>query len=178
MVNDVRRTYFFAKIQKDVYIELSQEDEMHMKILGKLKLCLYGTRDAAKGWQESFSAHPKTIGFRRGKGHPCVFYHPTRGIKTLVHGDDYVSAGSDESMDWLEAELAKTYEIQTQKLGGSKGQKPEGKVLNRILRRAADGWEIEADPRLAELVIEQLGLEDDKGVATPGVSGGDGGSRH
>ena len=65
------------------------------------------------------------------------------------------------------------YEIQTQKLGGSKGQKAEGRVLNQILRHTAEGWEIEADPRHAELVIEQLGLEGDSAVATPGVSGPD-----
>ena len=33
--------------------------------------------------------------------------------------------------------------------------------------------EIEADPKHAELVIEQLGLDNDSGVATPGVSGAD-----
>jgi hypothetical protein len=44
MVNDVRRAFFYEKIQRDVYIELPQEDEMHGKMLGKLKLCLYGTR--------------------------------------------------------------------------------------------------------------------------------------
>ena len=59
-------------------------------MLGKLKLCLYGTRDAAKGWQETLSAHLETIGFTRGRGHPCVFYHAGRDITTLVHGDDYV----------------------------------------------------------------------------------------
>ena len=46
-------------------------------------------------------------------------------------------------------------------------------MLNRILRHTTSGWEIEADPRHAELVIEQLGLENDSGVATPGVSGND-----
>ena len=105
---------------------------MHGKMLDELKLCLYGTQDAAKGWQETLSAHLEALGLRRGKGHPCVFHHPSRDIKTLAHGDDYVSAGSDESMHWLEAELAEAYEIQTQKLGESKGQKEEGKVLNRI----------------------------------------------
>ena len=73
-------------------------------------------------------------------------------------------------MDWLEAELTKAYEIQTQKLGGSMEQKVEGKVLNRTLRHIAEGWEIEADPRHAELVIEQLGLDNDSGAATPGMS--------
>ena len=46
----------------------------------------------------------------------------------------------------------------------------EGKVLNRLIRCTEAGWEIEADPRHAELVVEQLGIED-KGVSTPGVSG-------
>ena len=46
----------------------------------------------------------------------------------------------------------------------------EGKVLNRIIRCTDVGWEIEAVPRHAELVVEQLGIVD-KGVSTPGVSG-------
>ena len=71
-----------------MYIELPQEDEMHGKMLGKFKLCRYGTQDAAKGRHETLSAHLETIEFRRGKGHPCVFYHPSRDIKTLEDGDD------------------------------------------------------------------------------------------
>ena len=37
-------------------------------------------------------------------------------------------------------------------------------MLNCILRRTPTGWEMEADPRHAELIIEQLGLENEKGV--------------
>jgi hypothetical protein len=128
-------------------------------MLGKLKLCLYGTRDAAKGWQETLSSHLESIGFVRGRGHPSVFWHPDKQIQTLVHGDDYVSAGSETSMTWLEQELSKAYEIQTQKLGMGDGCQREGKVLNRILRCTEGGWEIEADPRHAEFVVEQLGIE-------------------
>ena len=74
-------------------------------------------------------------------------------------------------MKWLEDELAKAYEIQTQKLGMSKDFHQEGKVLNRIIRCTDSGWEIEADPRHAELVVEQLGLAEEKGCATPGILG-------
>ena len=73
-------------------------------------------------------------------------------------------------MTWMEQELAKAYEIQTQKLGMGKDCQREGKVLNRIIRCTDGGWEIEADPRHAELVVEQLGIVD-KGVSTLGVSG-------
>ena len=53
MMNDVHRAHFHAKIQGEVYIELPKADPDRGKgMLGKLKLCLYGTRDAAKGWQK------------------------------------------------------------------------------------------------------------------------------
>ena len=76
-------------------------------------------------------------------------------------------------MKWFDEELSKAYEIKTQRLGRGAGLQREGKVLNRILRATEAGWEIEADPRHAELVIEQLGLTAEKAVATPGVSGSD-----
>ena len=91
----------------------------------------------------------------------------------MVHGDDYVSAGDGESKTWLEEELAKAYEIQTQKLGTSKNIEQESKVLNLIIRCTEAVWEIEADPRHAELVVEQLGLTSDRACVTPGVSGTD-----
>ena len=64
MINDVRRAYFYAKIQRGVYVELPMEDQNYgTGKRGELKLCLYGTRDAAKGWQETLSAHLEKIGF-------------------------------------------------------------------------------------------------------------------
>ena len=74
MINGVRRAYFYAKINRDVFIELPKEDPKHgTGLLGRLKLCLYGTRDAAKGWQETLIAHLMSIGFKSGT---CVFRHP------------------------------------------------------------------------------------------------------
>ena len=89
MINDVRRAYLYARIQRDVYIEFPTEDPDHGKgYLGKLKRRLYGTRDAANGWQEILSSHLESVGFVGGQGHPSVFWHPEKHIKTLVHGDD------------------------------------------------------------------------------------------
>ena len=86
MINDVRRAYFYAKIKREVFIEWPKEDPKYgTGLLGKLKLCLYGTRDAAKGWQETVSAHLVSIGFTRGLGHPCVFRQQEKRTKTLVH---------------------------------------------------------------------------------------------
>ena len=76
-------------------------------------------------------------------------------------------------MEWLEKELMKAYEIKTRKEGMSVGYKTEGKVLNRILRCIKDGWDMEANSRHAERVVEQLALQDDKGIGTLGLSGAD-----
>lgn len=49
MMNDVSRTYLYALAGRDIYIELPNEDEFKNEgFMGKLRLCLYGTRDAAK----------------------------------------------------------------------------------------------------------------------------------
>ena len=109
MINDVRRAYFYAHIQRDVYIEVPAEDPRAGRdVLGKLELCLYGTRDAAKGWQDELSRQLENVGFVRGIGHPSVFWHPERDICTIVHGDDYVSSGLDDDLEWMEVELAKS----------------------------------------------------------------------
>ena len=172
MINDVRRAYFYAHTQRDVYIEVPPEDpNAGPDVLGKLELCLYGTGDAAKGWQEELSRQLEGIGFVRGVGHPSVFWHPTRDVSTIVHGDDYVSSGFDSDLMWLEGELSKAYEIKTQKLGLAKGWERQGKVLNRIVSCTDEGWTIETDPRHAELIVEQLGVAEARAVVSPGIDG-------
>ena len=174
MINDVRRAYFYAVATRDLYIELPAEDgQATSGMLGKLNLCLYGTRDAAKGWQDTLSKQLESCGFKIGVGHPSVCHHPGRQLWTLVHGDDYVTAGLPEDLEWLEKQLSEAYELQTQKLGDEEGAQLEGKVLNRIVRRTATGWETEADPRHAELMIEQLGSSTEIMLDTPGSDGKD-----
>ena len=97
-------------------------------LVGKLRLCLYGTRDAAKSWQETLSAHLVSVGFSRGRGHPSVFHHKEYGIKAMVHGDDYVASGSSKSLECFKTELEKAYEIKTQHIGCATGRPREGKV--------------------------------------------------
>ena len=107
-----------TQIGRDVFVELPPEgSEFGSGKAGKLRLCLYGTRDAAKAWQETLSAHLVNIGFTRGVWHPSVFYHPDRQIKILVHGDDYASSDTPQQMEWLKEEHSKAYEIKTQRLG-------------------------------------------------------------
>ena len=58
MVNGVSRAYFYAKGTRPLYIEIPEEDPMKdSSKLARLRLCLYGTRDAALNWQHTLSEH-------------------------------------------------------------------------------------------------------------------------
>ena len=107
MTNDVRRAYFHAPVRRPVYVELPKEDQMEGEedMVGELRLSMYGTRDAAQNWQETLSGHLQTAGFKRGIMNPCIFHHEGRGIRTVVHGDDYTSVGSPVSLECLRSVL-------------------------------------------------------------------------
>ena len=94
----------------------------------------YGTRDAALNWQNTVEKHLRRIGFQQGKASGSVYHHKGRGLATLVHGDDYVTVGSEESTSWLKMELEKQYEIKTKVVGRRSGLDKEVRVLNRVVR--------------------------------------------
>ena len=57
---------------------------------GELQFSMYGTRDAALNWAEAYGSHLMELGFEKGMASPCLCWHPTKTLKTLVLGDDYV----------------------------------------------------------------------------------------
>ena len=89
---------------------------------------------------------------------------------TYVHGDDYVSTGLPENLNWMKRELEKKYQVKTQVLGPDKEQLQQVKILNRIVSwEGARGLVYEADPRHVEIVVNQQMLQDAKEVNTPGT---------
>ena len=153
-----------------MYIELPKEDPQYdPNMLGFLRLCLYGTRDAALNWQQTRNVHLVESAFVRGIGHPSVFHHPTKDIWTLVHGDDYCSCGFKDDLDWLEGELKRRYEIKSQRISSTDLQRSDARILNRTVRRIEHGYELEGDQRHAEIVSELLECSELKDCQTPGI---------
>ena len=62
-------------------------------------------------------------------------------------------------MGWLENELAKELEVKAKTMGPLKSQEKELVILNRTVRWSQAGIEWEADPRHAQVVINELWLE-------------------
>ena len=156
-----------------MFIELPSEDtsgkDWEQDRVGRLNMSLYGTRDAAKNWQEEVARMMRQWGFVQGVYTPGLYYRPTWDIATLVHGDDFVSVGSVDRMLNFKEALERRFKTKTQIIGSGGGREVvEARVLNRILRVSPEGWEYEPDQRHVDLVVRGLGLEAAKGAATPG----------
>ena len=120
-------------------------------------------------------ARQRKIGRKSSRRHlrkssPCIFYHEQRDIRTFAHGDDYVSSGSPDNIQWLKNMLSKKYAIKTTIIGEDEKYAKEVRIQNRIVRwHPGEGVTIEADPRHAQLLIRNTGVENKKVVTTPGT---------
>ena len=140
-----------------------------------LKRTMYGTRDASATWQDDYLEHLEANEYVRGACSPAVF----RGTGAdeacgLVHGDDFAVLSDEEGLVRMEAVLGKRYEFKrVGKLGPDAADDKEVGFLNRLLRftgtAAEPHMELEADPKHARSIIEQLGLREAKVAATPAV---------
>ena len=96
---DVRKAYFNGVPRRPVYMQFPKELGLPNNLVAKLVRCAYGTRDAGAIWEDAYRGALESLGFISGISSPCVFYHPIRGIHTVVHGDDFSALGTDDSLD-------------------------------------------------------------------------------
>ena len=138
-------------------------------LVGRLQLSMYGTRDAAANWAAEYGATLLAAGYRQGKASPCIFHNDSNGTTIMVHGDDFVGVGRRVELAKIRRALEDKYKLKVEMLSGEVGDVQEVQILNKIVRWTPAGIELEADPRHAEIVIRELGLEQAKPVTTPGI---------
>ena len=126
---------------------------------GKLRVSMYGTRDAGVNWATEYGESLKQAGLVQRRSSACLFYHKAKDVEVMVHGDDFVALGEPKYLAEMEAALSTKYKIKTETLGADVGDVKEIKVLNNIFRVTDGGLELEAGPRHAELVFRELGVE-------------------
>ena len=106
----------------------------------------------------------------QGKASPCVFHHQEGGIRTYVHGDDYVSTAKPDQLQWMKTQLEKKYIVKTQTLGPGPTDQTQIEICNRIVSwHDTKGIIYEVDPRHVEIIFKQLQLTQAKLVTTPGT---------
>ncbi len=69
---DIERAYFHADAQRKVYVELPEEDRQE-GMCGEMLKSMYGTRDAARNWENEYAKFMDGIGMKRGSISACTF---------------------------------------------------------------------------------------------------------
>eukprot|EP00973_Karenia_brevis_P046223 6408888-Karenia_brevis.AAC.1 len=170
MVNDVSRAYFYARSDSPTFVEICDEDwePGDENRCGELNVSMYGTRQAAQNWQKCVSKALLKNGFTQARSSPCIFRHEAKDIATMIHGDDFVSTGTGNALKWMQRIVETSFEISTTVIGPEAKDRKQAKVLNRTITYTDAGIEYEPDPRHAEIIVNELGLEACNSVVTPG----------
>ena len=171
MINDVSRAYFYARSESPTFVEICSEDfeAGDENNCGELQVSMYGTRQAAQNWQHCVTQLMESKGFMPARSSPCMFWHEARDIACMVHGDDFFSTGRDGDLRWQQKKIEAAFEIKTTIIGPEDGDQKQAKVLNRTVTYSKGGIDYEADPRHAELIVQELKLQESKEVVTPGI---------
>ena len=167
---DVRRAYFYSPSERDVFVDLPEED-YEPGMCGKLVKSMYGTRDAARNWEKEYTGFMRDAGFKQGLASPCAFYHQDRNIRAAIHGDDFTLLGHKQDLDWFRNKIKGKYSVKFRgRLGPGSDDDKSIRILNRIAEWREDSIRYEADQRHAELIVKHLGLGggNAKAVTTPG----------
>ena len=167
---DVKKAYFNGIPRRNLHLVFPKELGIPPHLVAHLKRCVYGTRDAGAIWEDCYADALVEFGFQRGVANPCCFYHTTRDIMVVVHGDDFTALAGREDVLWYENMLETKFEIKRRgHLGEGSGCVQEMRILNRIVRLTKDGLRYEADPRHAEMIIKAMDLEGSNSLSTPGI---------
>ena len=152
-------------------MHLPKELGLAPNLVGRLVRCAYGCRDAGHIWELCYRSALEAIGFTTGAASPCCFYHKTRDISVVVHGDDFTALGTGADLDHYEQKLAEHFELKIRgRIGEGCAGPNEIRILNRCVKLTTEGLIYEADPRHVDLLADAFNLTSkSSGVGTPGV---------
>ena len=162
---DAKKAHLNGVVPPDVYAYVV----LPSGICWRLRRWLYGMRPAAHAWEADYAAKLESIGFRRGKSAPTVFFNAQSGCRCVVHGDDFTFLGFDIELHEIIRKMREWYELKVRGvLGNEDGDDKEVTILNRRLSWRNGVIEYEADDKHVKVIAEELQLEmGSKGLEAP-----------
>jgi len=171
LYTDISRAYFHAEAREEKYVDIPNEDweDGDNDNCARLRVSMYGTRDAAANWEACYGKVLVDNGFIRGLASPCLYFNKDRSLRLYVHGDDFVCAGPLCQLRWTMSILDTAFEAKHQVMGEASHLMKELKILNRKVSWKSQGILIEADSKHVKVLIKEMELENAKVVKTPSV---------
>ena len=95
---DIKKAYFNGRPKRNVHLAFPKELGIPENFCAHLKRCVYGTRDAGAIWEDCYADALVDMCFERGTASPCCVHHPEWNVSVVVHGDDFTSLGTDQTL--------------------------------------------------------------------------------
>ena len=113
---DVEKAFLRSKsLKREVFVQPPKEAETDSGNVWRLKKAAYGLGEAAKEWYETLSQILQSLGLKKSKNEPALFFYEQKGkLKGImaVHVDDFL-LGGDKDFEMLMATLKKKIVIGT-----------------------------------------------------------------
>ena len=123
-----------APVRRYICIELPDENKSVEDEVGLLDQGLHGTRDAAANFQAEVHKFIAGVGFLVSRYNASTLRPREKELRYGVHGDDFVTCGGPQDVQWFRWALEERFEVSTAVIGTGKGEAREGNVLDRVIR--------------------------------------------
>jgi len=166
MLIDVKKAHLNGFVGEDecAYIELPSGVARKGQC-GRLRRWLYGMRQAASAWERDYSDKLTEIGFAKGIAAPTVFYWEERGVRCVVHGDDFTFSGKQADLLWIKSKMEESYELKMRAmLGDEFGDDKEITILNRRISWKEGCLHYEADTKHVDEILKYFNLNDESRI--------------
>ena len=92
---DFTKAFLYGEMEREVYIELPNEDGRKNggSNVGLLRQAMYGLRDAPLIWQKLVRKMLGSRGFKPLVTAQCVYVNPVTGVLIVAHVDDFLCEG-------------------------------------------------------------------------------------
>ena len=168
---DFTKAFLYGEMEREVYIELPDEDERKHRgdNVGRLLKAMYGLRDAPLIWQKVVREMLKKRGFTALSTAQCVYVNKETGVIIVAHVDDFLCHGDKDDLKNLLKSLQQECDCTGEVLGPGADEVKELKFLGRAIRWTSRGLEWEGDVKHVSMFLEKVGLTRGRPVGTPGI---------
>jgi Reverse transcriptase (RNA-dependent DNA polymerase) len=111
---DIKGAYLNGKLEEEIFMRQPEGFDDGSGRVCKLKLSLYGLKQAGRVWNKTINSHLSNMGYTRTNADPCVYYKHSSGkiVILTLWVDDIIMVGDNK--DGIEAtvtELKKLFEV-------------------------------------------------------------------